>query len=78
MKRNNKKTAKPISQGVPELLTITQVAERAGLPKNTIRVWVSDGVIPCIVVRKKHLISWEKFLVFLNSDMNTGRKEAVK
>ncbi len=43
------KTEKPNPSPVGRVLNLTQVAERIGKHRNTIRRWIDDGLLPAVI-----------------------------
>lgn len=56
----------------PLMLSIDETAKKSGLSSYTVRTWVKTGKVPCVMIGKKYLISWENFCGFLNSNMSTA------
>lgn len=48
MAKDEKKPAEK-SQPVGKILNLTQVAERIGKHRNTIRRWIDDGLLPAVI-----------------------------
>ena len=72
MKDINTETYKETEQKVPLMFTIDELANKSSLSSYTIRRWVKEGNLPCIKIGKKHLISWDNFCRFLNSNMGVA------
>lgn len=56
---------------VPTMLTITETAERSGLPVSFIRKKCRRNEIVYIMAGKKYLVNWERFLNYLNGEEAT-------
>ena len=69
-KENEKEKAasRDIDFKVPTMITIDEVSERTGLTKRFIRECVKEDKIVYIMVGRKILVNFEKFIDFLNGE----------
>ncbi len=61
----------------PTMMLPKQVAKEFGIPIYRVRKWVKEGTIVSVPCGRKSLINREKFVAFLNGEMNNDNKIAA-
>lgn len=63
---------------VPTMITVDEVSERTGLTKRFIRECVKEDKVVYIMVGRKILVNFEKFIDFLNGDLVHNSEDNLK
>ena len=59
----------PVTDMIPEMLTLEQTSKRSGLSYDALRKMCLNNKIVYIRVGKKFLINWNRFVDYLNGEM---------
>lgn len=62
---------------IPTMITIEEVSERTGLTTRFIRECVKEDKIVYIMVGRKVLVNFEKFIDFLNGELEHSSEECL-
>ncbi len=67
----------PVTDMIPEMLTLEQTSKRSGLSYDALRKMCLNNKIVYIRVGKKFLINWNRFVDYLNGELADDNKKEV-